>query len=699
MKNMRLFLIVGSAFLLAMASATLGPCRDDDTSDLVVEFSGNPVVTPNGEGTMVTFNYTVISMVPAEAIVTVALDGSPVKIQDIAAGDVNHGGGWTFARLRWIADGSYTAELSAGDHTLHVCATRGAKRNPNKTACNTQQVTTNNSPPGSGSGGYLYIINATPYNWYQTSQHSFQMNSWSFPWMIPPGTTRVYIEWNQGVGKCWCDDGGDVYYYIFDDRYNPAFHIHATGQCGDCKLPPHYAIKNTWEPTNDTEDIGFRWNSSSPSGGTSLMILGDKSEGYNIVEEESGADWWMSGIPDSRLLSTLTIPGTHDSSTFNYSGVAGLWVWTQDLNFTDQLIAGIRFLDMRCTSINNKCELYHATYDLGISLDYALNQIVPFLQRQYRETVLMSIDQENPPGPSSLALDRVINNYVQSNPGMWYTKNSIPTLGEVRGKIVLLRRYGAATYPLGIDLSNWPDDTTFTLTNSGGVTYSVQDHYDPLPGTKEQDIYNEFNAAKVNSPNTLYVNFTSGYNVPLYDPQKYANWSINPWLYSGLQYHMGDANIPVRARLGIVPMNDFDTADSASEYASPIARRDLPLLLVSYNNLDVMQGNEEDAVLRPGQWILSRSGEYELVYQSDGNLVEYYHPGPGQTAVWASNTITSSPGYAEMQSDGNFVLYDSGENAYWATGTIGNPNSTLLIEDDGSLVIQNSVGQNLWHVN
>jgi hypothetical protein len=38
-----------------------------------------------------------------------------------------------------------------------------------------------------GQGGYLSLINATPFSWHKIYEHSYQMNSWDFPDVINPG--------------------------------------------------------------------------------------------------------------------------------------------------------------------------------------------------------------------------------------------------------------------------------------------------------------------------------------------------------------------------------------------------------------------------------------------------------------------------------------------------------------------------------
>ena len=92
--------------------------------------------------------------------------------------------------------------------------------------------------------------------------------------------------------------------------------------------------------------------------------------------------------------------------------------------------------------------------------------------------------------------------------------------------------------------------------------------------------------------------------------------------------------------------------------------------------------------LSPGQSITSPNGRYELKYQTDANLVLY----DNGSAVWAINCWPNcnnigAPGVATMQSDGNFVVYDSGGVPVFHTSTYGNPGAYLAVRDDGNLVV------------
>jgi pimeloyl-ACP methyl ester carboxylesterase len=94
--------------------------------------------------------------------------------------------------------------------------------------------------------------------------------------------------------------------------------------------------------------------------------------------------------------------------------------------------------------------------------------------------------------------------------------------------------------------------------------------------------------------------------------------------------------------------------------------------------------------LWPGQYVDSADGRFRFTYQHDGNLVLY---GPG-AALWA--TMTSGAGHAEMQVDGNLVVYDDAGGAPWASGTDGNAGAYLKVQTDGNVVVYRSDGFPLW---
>ena len=64
-----------------------------------------------------------------------------------------------------------------------------------------------------------------------------------------------------------------------------------------------------------------------------------------------------------------------------------------------------------------------------------------------------------------------------------------------------------------------------------------------------------------------------------------------------------------------------------------------------------------------------------MIYRSD------------DTPVWSTGTFDISPNVARMQSDGNFVVYDTANTPHWHTHTYGNPGAYLSMQNNGAFVI------------
>jgi hypothetical protein len=97
--------------------------------------------------------------------------------------------------------------------------------------------------------------------------------------------------------------------------------------------------------------------------------------------------------------------------------------------------------------------------------------------------------------------------------------------------------------------------------------------------------------------------------------------------------------------------------------------------------------------LSPGQWLLSSNGQFQLVYQNDGNLV-LYRTSDGNVR-WATNTNGTVPGVLIMQTDGNLVLYRGTGGAIWSSGT-NTGGSHFDVQTDGNLVIYRPNGTPAW---
>jgi 1-phosphatidylinositol phosphodiesterase len=222
----------------------------------------------------------------------------------------------------------------------------------------------------------------------------------------------------------------------------------------------------------------------------------------------TGANW-MGAIAGSTSIAGLSIPGTHDTGA--RVEVTPGTTKCQDLTVPDQLSAGIRYFDIRCRNVGNKFDIYHTNVYQNLSFDDVLQSIFSFFASNPGETIIMSMKEEQPASNSTNTFEQTFDAYAALHPDRWYLAPTIPTLDQARGKIVLLRRFGAASVPKGIDATVWADNTTFTI-NNGSATLRIQDYYEVSDdNAKWTSIVSLLSEAKQGSPTTLFLNNMSAY--------------------------------------------------------------------------------------------------------------------------------------------------------------------------------------------
>jgi 1-phosphatidylinositol phosphodiesterase len=269
---------------------------------------------------------------------------------------------------------------------------------------------------------------------------------------------------------------------------------------------------------------------------------------------------WMAKLADGAPLASLSIPGTHETLALfePFPGTAKC----QDLALADQLAAGVRYLDVRCRHLSDAFAIYHGPIDEQLTFDDVLATVTGFLDAHPSETVVMSVKEESDPAQNTQTFEQTFASYVAKAPSRWYLGGDVPVLGDVRGKIVLLRRFAATASPLGLDGSAWADDTTFSLGGAGAASLRVQDAYIVTSDdTKWSAIKSLLDEAETPSA-TLYLDYTSGYQAPNILPDiPSVSDVINPELDAYLADSAHQA-----AHLGVIA-NDFITPERAARIA------------------------------------------------------------------------------------------------------------------------------------
>jgi 1-phosphatidylinositol phosphodiesterase len=220
---------------------------------------------------------------------------------------------------------------------------------------------------------------------------------------------------------------------------------------------------------------------------------------------------WMADLDDARGLAELSIPGAHDAGARYelYPGTSKC----QELTIADQLAAGIRFFDVRCRHVDDRFLIYHGAIDQNQTLDEVLATLFAFLDAHPTEALIVSIQEEAVPAGATRSFDATFASYVAQAPERWSMAPALPRLGDVRGKLVLLRRFPTTAAPLGIDATAWPDNTAaFSITNDASLriedAYMVSDN-----AVKWANVTDLLAEARTGSASTLYLGFTSGYQM------------------------------------------------------------------------------------------------------------------------------------------------------------------------------------------
>lgn len=176
---------------------------------------------------------------------------------------------------------------------------------------------------------------------------------------------------------------------------------------------------------------------------------------------------WMKYVDNNKFLDELSIPGTHDSGTCsvdNDTEPQSSQAKCQQDYIPTQLLEGVRYFDIRLGKGENPGIDHGACYLLKkdgnfMHLSDVIGYFNTFLSENPTEALIMLVSRGNGEATDE-SLTTALGKVFDENPDLFYTSSRIPTLGEVRGKIVLLRRFGLAGnsvsgHTWGLDLTQW----------------------------------------------------------------------------------------------------------------------------------------------------------------------------------------------------------------------------------------------------
>lgn len=286
---------------------------------------------------------------------------------------------------------------------------------------------------------------------------------------------------------------------------------------------------------------------------------------------------WMSGIDGDRRLFCLNLVGTHDCVT-QYVQLSH-FAKCQSMNIYDQLCIGVRALDIRVQARGSRLKMVHGItkafttanhFSAQMDMEYVLDCCYKFLNEHKSETIIFQFKNDSGKEQEK-CFDNLYGTYISKNPDKWYLKNCSPTLDEVRGKIVLIRRCkkdegkyaGADT---GVDFSKWVEQTQLVPDplelEAGSMTFIVQDRFKYKPKPRWNDVIKPFLDSMTEFNGKYIVNYLStagGLKGPKgnakYINRMFDDYSLDSKRYYGTIY----MDFPTEKLVEKVISTNFDT--------------------------------------------------------------------------------------------------------------------------------------------
>ncbi len=250
----------------------------------------------------------------------------------------------------------------------------------------------------------------------------------------------------------------------------------------------------------------------------------------------ASAENWMSRLDDSLPIGAISIPGTHDAGTGNgftaeFAPLAEQFATTQDCTIGEQFRSGIRAFDMRPAVVkeNDKTRLhiFHGVMKTTLNFEDAVYELIDSLKANPTEFIIIVMRHETDGDGGSKEWSNVMKSFLNKNGVKEHIANYSPmlTVGDMRGKMLVLSRKDYADTPRGGFIHHWTSDEDLNEQKSAvikgrhseGRLY-VQDYYETIGEKMDIKIecikrmIDEAQNLPLDNPRPLVINHTSGYS-------------------------------------------------------------------------------------------------------------------------------------------------------------------------------------------
>ena len=334
---------------------------------------------------------------------------------------------------------------------------------------------------------------------------------------------------------------------------------------------------------------------------------------------------WMSKLPDDLKITDISIPGTHDSGSANIPSDGSKR--TQQHYIDELMNAGIRHFDLRLgltdegilKIIHTPAGIAYGHYGEILTLDLVMEWANGFLESNPDEALIFQIKEDDSRDVVKQSAYNYFKNLaLDSNSRLW-VGDHVPTLGEARGKIVLISMLGTdgLDYEIeregkklrwGINAKNWQEGKIYYYDDywifcwqhdslgltASGPDYEVwtQDAWNMSGSSKKEYISETLNGLKSKSreghlpgkwssayfhdealkagKHAYTFNYTSCSNGPAYTPHSNSK-NIHQWIFDGKLFRDDPTS---DGQLDPVPMNsNMYTGVMAFDYADELCAK------------------------------------------------------------------------------------------------------------------------------
>ena len=239
-----------------------------------------------------------------------------------------------------------------------------------------------------------------------------------------------------------------------------------------------------------------------------------------ILAGEDTAVCWMTGLADDTPLTGMSIPGAHDAASATITAYKR-WTRTQELDIAGLWNCGVRAFDLRPAWVDGSMGLYHDKYSAHIGFKTVMDALILALDRHPGEGAIVIIRHEEEADGNAPEWASEMGSMLDGHRARLASWRPEMTLGDLRGKILVLSRNSYEGGPIGGYLQGWTSSADASAQRGARVTaptggehpFWVQDYYHPDGADDKWDETRDMldATAAADEPRPLVVNHVSGY--------------------------------------------------------------------------------------------------------------------------------------------------------------------------------------------